>query len=155
MKVEQLPQKVGGFVTVGYRIFATLKPEAASGNFKQEIILKTSDPQAPVITFNVLGSIRAALQVAPNPVNLGSLKIGGAETTKIVVSSGGRPFRIVGIDGLEKGMTIPLPDTAKSTHILELRIEPNTTGELRKQLTIRTDLDDETAKVTVEGTVAP
>jgi Protein of unknown function (DUF1573) len=153
MKVEQLPQKVGGFVTVGYRISATLKPDATSGNFKQEIILKTNDPNASVITFHVLGNIRASLQVAPNPVNLGSLKTGAAETTKIVVS-GGRPFRITGIDGLDKGMTIELPDSAKSTHILELRIEPQAAGELHKQLTIRTDLDGESAKITVEGTVS-
>jgi Protein of unknown function (DUF1573) len=154
MKVEQLPQKVGGFVTVGYRISATLKPDATSGNFKQEIILKTNDPNASVITFHVLGNIRASLQVAPNPVNLGSLKTGAAETTKIVVS-GGRPFRITGIDGLDKGMTIELPDSAKSTHILELRIESQAAGEVRKQLTIRTDLDGESAKITVEGTVTP
>ena len=37
LKVEQLPQKVGGFVTVGYRIFATLKPNAAPGSFKQDL----------------------------------------------------------------------------------------------------------------------
>src|SRR5262245_43203372 len=81
LKVEQLPQKVGGFVTVGYRIFATVKPGAAPGAFKQEILLKTNDPQAPVITFHIGGNVRTSLNVAPNPVNLGSLKVGDEQST--------------------------------------------------------------------------
>ncbi len=154
LKVEQLPQKVSGYVTVGYRIFATIKPNAASGTFKQEVLLKTNDPQSPVITFNVLGNIRASLNVAPNPVSLSNLKVGVADSTKIVVS-GSRPFRIVGIDGLEDGLTIPLPERSTTTHILELKVEPRAAGELRKQITLRTDLDGEAATITVEGSVAP
>ncbi|MCI0682771.1 MAG: DUF1573 domain-containing protein [Gemmataceae bacterium] len=155
LKVEQLPQKVSSYVTVGYRIFATVKPNAAPGAFKQEILLKTNDPQASVITFHIGGSIRTSLNVAPNPVNFGSLKAGEAETTRIVVGSGGRPFRIVAIDGLEEGWTMPIPDRSVATHILELRVQPRVAGPLRKQITLRTDLDNEAATVTVEGTVAP
>ena len=154
LKVEQLPQKVSGFVTVGYRIFATLKPNAAPGAFKQEIILKTNDPQAPVITFHIAGAVRASLNVAPNPVNLGSLKVGEEQSTKIVVS-GSRPFRIVAIDGLGDGVTIPLSDRTAATHILDLRVQPRVAGGLRKQITVRTDLDNEAATITVEGAVAP
>lgn len=155
LKVEQLPQKVGGFVTVGYRIFATLKADAASGNFKQEILLKTNDAQAPVISFYVVGNVRASLTVAPaNPIQLSNLKVGEARSTKIVVSAN-RPFRITSIDGLEEGLTIPLPDRSVSTHILDLRLQPRASGELRKHITLRTDLDNESASIVVEGTVAP
>ena len=155
MKVELLPQKVGGFVTVGYRIFATLKADAASGSFKQEILLKTNDPQAPVISFFIVGNVRAALNVAPaNPIQLSGLKVGETRSTKIVVS-GNRAFRIIGIDGLEDGLTIPLPDRSTNTHILDLRVQPRTAGDLRKQITLRTDLDNEAATITVEGNVAP
>lgn len=153
LKVEQLPQKVGGYVTVGYRIFATLKPDAATGSFKQDVLLKTNDAQTPVISFHVVGNVRASLNVAPNPVHLGNLKIGTAESTKLVVS-GSRPFRIVAIEGLEDGLTIPLPERSTTTHILDLRIDPRTAGELRKRITLRTDLDNESATITVEGTVA-
>lgn len=154
LKVEQLPQKVSGFVTVGYRIFATIKPNAAPGPFKQEILLKTNDPQSPVITFHIGGSIRTSLNVAPNPVNLGSLKVGEEQSTKIVVS-GNRAFRIVAIEGLGDGLTIPLPERSTTTHILDLRIQPRAGGALRKQIILRTDLDNEAATITVEGAVAP
>jgi hypothetical protein len=154
LKVEQLPQKVSGYVTVGYRIFATIKPNAATGSFKQEVLLKTNDSQSPVITFNILGNVRASLNVAPNPVNLGNLKIGTMETSKIVVS-GSQPFRIVAIEGLEDGLAIALPERSTTTHILELKVEPRAAGDLRKQITLRTDLDGESATITVEGNVAP
>jgi hypothetical protein len=154
LKVEQLPQKVSGYVTVGYRIFATLKPSAASGSFKQDVLLNTNDPVAPVISFAVIGTVKTSLSVAPTPVNLGTLKLGGSESSKIVVS-GSRPFRIVAIEGLEDGLTIPLPDRQTTTHILDLRVELRAAGELRKQITIRTDLDNEAATVTIEGMVQP
>jgi hypothetical protein len=154
LKVEQLPQKVSGFVTVGYRLSATLRATAAPGSFKQEVILKTNDPASPSISFNVVGTIKSSLSVAPNPVALGTLKAGQQESTKIVVS-GSRPFRITAIDGLDEIVAVPLSDRQISTHILNVRVQPRMAGELRRQLTIRTDLDNETATVTVEGTVQP
>jgi hypothetical protein len=154
LRVEQLPQKVGGFVTVGYRIFATLKPTAAPGSFKQEVILKTNDSQASVITFNIIGTVKNSLNVAPNPVNLGSLQVDALDSTKIVVS-GSRPFRIIAIEGLEGGLTMALPDRQTTTHILDLRVQPRVAGPLRKQITLRTDLDNEAVTLTVEGVVAP
>ena len=154
LKVEQLPQKVSGFVTVGYRISATLRANATPGSFKQEVILKTNDPASPSISFNVIGTIKSSLNVAPNPVALGTLKVGRQDSTKIVVS-GSRPFRITAIDGLDEIVTTPLPDRQTTTHILDLRVQPRTAGELRRQLTIRTDLDNEAVTVTVEGAAQP
>jgi uncharacterized protein DUF1573 len=152
LKVEQLPQKVSGFVTVGYRIFATIKPGAPPGSFKQEVLLKTNDAASPMISFYVVGTIKTSLSIAPNPVNLGSLKVGETQSTKVVVS-GSRPFRIVAIEGLDDALTMPLPDRQTTTHILDLRVQPRAAGDLRKQITIRTDLDNEAATVTVEGIV--
>ena len=92
--------------------------------------------------------------MAPNPVALGTLKVGRQDSTKIVVS-GSRPFRITAIDGLDEIVTTPLPDRQTTTHILDLRVQPRTAGELRRQLTIRTDLDNEAVTVTVEGAAQP
>ena len=66
-----------------------------------------------------------------------------------------RPFRILAIDGQGDGVTAEIPDREDSTMILSIKIEPTKAGELRKQLTIRTDLDKETATVTVQGEVEP
>lgn len=155
LKVEELPRKVTTFPTKGYRITATLKPNAAAGPFKQEVILKTNDPSTPVLTFNVSGNVRASLNVAPNPINLAGLKVGEMLGKKIVVT-GAQPFRITGVEGAGDGITLDVNSEAASmTHILDLRIQPRSAGDLNKTLVLRTDMANETATIVLEGTVSP
>ncbi|MBX9680919.1 MAG: DUF1573 domain-containing protein [Gemmataceae bacterium] len=155
LKVEELPRKVATFPTKGYRITATLKPTAAPGPFKQEVILKTNDPSSPVLTFNVSGNVRASITVAPNPINLAGMKVGEMLGKKIVVS-GSTPFRITGVDGAGDGVTLEVnSENASTTHILDLRIQPRAAGDMNKTLVLRTDMANETATIVLEGTVAP
>jgi hypothetical protein len=149
LKVEALP---GG--KRGYRILATLKSDAAAGPFKQEILLKTNDVSSPTLTFNITGTIQAALTVSPASLTINGLMVGETQTKKVVIRAD-RPFRILAIDGQGDGVTAEIPDREDTTMILSIKIEPSKAGELRKQLTIRTDLDKETATVTVQGEVAP
>lgn len=155
LQVQELPRKVTTFPTKGYRITATLKPNAPAGPFKQEVILKTNDPASPVLTFVVSGNIRASLNVAPNPISLAGLKVGESLGKKIVVT-GAAPFRITGIEGAGDGVTLEVSSNAASTtHILDLKIEPRVAGDISKTLILRTDMDNETATIVLEGTVAP
>ena len=149
LKVEPLPNN-----RRGYRILATLKADAAAGPFKQEILLKTNDASNPTMTFNITGAIQAALTVSPASLTVNGLKVGESQTKKVVIRAE-KPFRILGIDGQGDGVTVEIPDREDTTMILSIQIEPTKAGELRKQLTIRTDLDKETATVTVQGEVAP
>ena len=146
LKVEELKNRVHK----GYRIYATAKTDATAGAFKQEVILKTNDPSAPTLTFNVLGNIQATLNVAPSSLNFAATKEGEAETRRVVVR-GSRPFRIVAIDGQGDGVTAVVPDREAATQIVEIRFQPAQPGELKKQLTIRTNLDNESVTVTVQG----
>ena len=66
-----------------------------------------------------------------------------------------RPFRILGIDGLDEAIKAPIPDQEDTTMFLTFTIQPNKAGELRRQITIRTNLDKESATITVSGDVAP
>lgn len=146
LKVEELQNRA----TRGYRLFATIKPDAPSGSFKQEIILKTNDPTSPVLTFHVIGNVQATLNVAPSQVVLANVKVGVMESRKVIVR-GSRPFRILAIDGQGDGITAVIPDREATTQIIEVRFQPTKPGDLKKQLTIRTNLDDEAATVIVEG----
>lgn len=154
LKVEELPQQVSQPTRRGYRIYATLKADAPAGPFKQEIVLKTNDPSNPTLTFNINGTIQAGLAVSPASLSVAGLKVGESQTKKVIVR-GQRPFRILGIDGLGTGITADLPDQPNTTHVLTVNVLPAQAGELRRQLTIRTDLDNETAVVTIEGDVTP
>ncbi len=147
LKWEDLHSRAGK----GYRIIATLNPAAASGTFKQEIILKTNDPASPTLTFNVLGNIQATLSVVPELVKMNDARIGETEKKSIVVR-GARPFRILSIDGQDDGITAIIPDRSAQTQIVEIRFQPARAGELKTQLIIRTDLNNnEAVRVTVQG----
>jgi hypothetical protein len=139
---------------VGYRFDVTLKPDASPGSFKEEIVLKTDDPGSPTLTAVIEGTIQASLTVAPAKIRNDDLKVGKAKTYNVIVS-GSRAFRIVSVEGAGDGITVQRPDSAATRHILPIQIQPANAGDLRRQLTIRTDLDGETVSVSVEGKASP
>jgi hypothetical protein len=153
LKVEVLPP-AGPIARRGYRLFATLRADAASGPFKQEILLKTNDAASPVLNFNIIGTVQATLSVSPPSLVVSGLRVDESQTKKVVIRAD-RPFRILGIDGLGDGITAEVPDRQDTTMILTVTIHPKKAGELRRQLTIRTDLDKESATISVSGDVAP
>jgi hypothetical protein len=138
---------------VGYRISVTLKADAPAGSFKQELILKTNDASSPVFSVAVDGKLQASLEVAPQLVTMGTLKVGDKKTQRVFVR-GSRAFKITGIEGDGKGLRVEHADEARENHIVTINFEPTETGEVRRQIRLRTDLDQETATVTVEGTVS-
>lgn len=154
LKVEELPRLPNQPPRRGYRIVATVKPDGPAGQFKQEVVLKTTDPSSPVLTFNISGSVQATLAVSPSPLNISGLRVGEAVSKKLIVRGQGR-FRITAIEGQGEGVTVEVPNRQESVHLLTVQVQPTRPGELRRQLTIRTDLDNEAATVQVEGEVAP
>jgi hypothetical protein len=154
LRVEELPPQANTVPRKGYRLIATVKADAASGPFKQEIMLKTNDPASPVLTCNISGAIQARLAISPPSLTVSGLRVGESQTKKLVLRAD-RPFHVTAIDGLGDGVTADIPDRQDSTMILSVTIQPTKAGDLRRQLTIRTDLENENATVTVQGDVAP
>ena len=66
---EELYRRPG---QVGYRIRATLKPDAAPGHLKQELTLKTNDPTSPTVPVLVEAAIFSGAQL----VEQGSFLVG-------------------------------------------------------------------------------
>jgi len=151
LKVEDLPIQFQGR---GYRLSAAIKSEAAAGAFKQEVILKTNDPQNPVLSFFVMGNIQGSgLTVNSQLVSMPSVKIGTSESKRIVVR-GGQPFRIAAIQGLGDGLTAAIPDKESTTQIVELRFSPKQAGDVRHEIIILTD-QKESVTVRFEGAGLP
>jgi hypothetical protein len=98
LKVEQLPHFVSQTPRRGYRIQALVKSDAPTGQFKQEVLLRTNDPTSPVLTFNVSGNVQASLTISPSPLVVTGLRVGETVSKKLLVR-GTRPFRIASIDG--------------------------------------------------------
>lgn len=148
LKVEELPPDRTR--NRGYRIFATLKADAAAEKFKQDVLLKTNDPASPTLSFSILGSVQAPLTVTPEALMLAGAKVGEVEKKNVIIR-GSRPFRILGVEGQGEGVSAVLPTTAETTHIVEVRFQPTRPGEVHRELILRTDMDGGTAKIVVDG----
>jgi hypothetical protein len=149
---KELYRRPGG---VGYQVKVAIKPDAPAGSLKHELFLKTNDPASPLVPILVEANIQASLSVAPNPVNLGNLKVGEA-VTKLVILGATKPFRVVAVDGQGDDLQVELPAAAAGSQLLKLKFQPLKPGEVRRQLRIKTDLDQEsTVSVNIEGNVEP
>ncbi len=154
LKVEELPRPANGPPRKGYRILATLKADPPIGSFKQEVILKTNDPAAGVLTFNIVGNVQAGLAVSPSPIVVKDLKVGESQTKKVFVRAS-RPFRVIAVDGQGDGITVDIPNREDTTLVLTVSVAPTKAGDIRRQLMIRTDLDGDAVPLIVEATVEP
>jgi len=155
LRAEELPRLPNGVVRRGYRLHATIKADPpATGSFKQEIVLKTNDPTAPMLSFNIVGDIQAGLAVSPNAIVVRDLKVGESQTKKVFVKAP-RPFRILAVDGQGEGVTVDVPTMQDAMIVLTVHIAPLKAGELRKQLVIRTDIDSAPTPLVIEANIAP
>ncbi|MSU80581.1 MAG: DUF1573 domain-containing protein [Gemmataceae bacterium] len=154
LRVEDLPRLVGSSPRRGYRILATMRAEAAVGNFKQEVVLKTNDSATPMLTFQVVGNVQAGLAISPGSIAVRDMKAGETVTKKVFVRAS-KAFRIIGVDGQGDGITVDIPNRQDTTLVLTVNIQPTAIGDIRKQLLIRTDLDAETTPLIVEVSVSP
>jgi hypothetical protein len=137
---------------VGYRMKVKLNADAPGGAFKHDLVLKTNDPASDVMTVVVDGNIQAALRAAPSLVNLGAIKVNQARTFKVQVL-GNKPFRITEVKTDGKDITAELPQAAMTVHTLTLTCTAANAGELKRQITIITDLEkNASVTVTIQGT---
>jgi hypothetical protein len=135
---------------VGYRLVAKLNPDAPSGPFKHDLLLKTNDPQSETIIVTIEGNVQAALSATPTSLNLGTIKVNDAKTFKVQVS-GNRPFSVTSVKGDNPDIGADLPAVAAKMHTLTLRCQPTAAGPFTRQITITTDLE-KNASVTITVT---
>jgi hypothetical protein len=140
---------------VGYQLLVTLKSDAPPGSVKDDLILKTNDPNSPMVPVVVEATVLAAVSVAPANLNLGTVRVGEALTRRVVVR-GNRPFRITSVEG---GAEIVLKDepsaNASVVQTVTLKCQFTQAGEFRRTVKIQTDLPDGPAIVTIEGNAQP
>jgi hypothetical protein len=150
-KLEPLYRKPG---QVGYRITVKLKADAAIGPFKHEVLLKTNDPASKWLTVLVEGIVQGPLKITPERLSLGKIKVGETKTYKVIVRAN-KAFKIAKIEGQGEGVTAEAPDASATIQVVSVQCQPTEAGVLRKTLQIRTDLEEESVPLLVEGTVVP
>jgi hypothetical protein len=138
---------------VGYRARFTLQAKAPTGALKHEAFLQTNDSASQLVPVLVEATVQAALTASPDTLTVPDLPVGQELTRKVMVR-GARPFRILSVDGGGDGVSVasPLPSPQPQVqHALLLRCQPDKAGDFRRELKVKTDLQDLPLPVTVEG----
>jgi hypothetical protein len=141
---------------VGYQVRVTLKAEAPAGTQKQIVYLKTNDPASPLVPVLVEAMVQSSITVSTPTLMLTGIKVGSAVMRKVVVR-GTQPFRVVAVEGTDDGISLAgePPATAALQQVLTFKCQPNQPGEFKRELKIKTDLDDAPVTVTIEGSATP
>jgi hypothetical protein len=149
LRVQEIYRRPG---QVGYRLSATLKNIAPAGPLKHEVQLQTNDPASPLVPVLIEAVVQAPLAVVPDAVNFGQVALGQTMTRRVVVRGTNRPFRITSVAGQGEGISVEYPSEARPVQIVTISFNPAAATAVRKQLTIKTDLDRESAvNILVEG----
>lgn len=143
---------------VGYRVKVTLKKSAPVGALKGDVFIKTNDPASPVLPLLVEALVQSAVTVSPETLSLGNIRAGETLTRRVVVrGSNQKAFRVVKVEGLRDGITLdPAPSaTAAPVQLVTFKIQLQKAGDFKYEIKIKTDLQEDPVRVTIEGSVKP
>lgn len=140
-----------------YQVTATLNPSVPSGYFKDEITLKTNDPNASAIPISVVANVQAAVVVSPGNLVFGRVKAGQTVTKDVLVRSN-QKFKITGATSAKADLSASkLPESEGQLHRLTITLKaPTQPGPYNAEMQVATSLKDEpSAKFTAFATVVP
>jgi hypothetical protein len=139
---------------VGYKLNVRLRPNAPLGTLKQELFLKTNDPGSPLVPVLVEATVQSAVTVSPSGLSLGLVKKGDLLVRRVVVRSA-KSFRVLDVEGATDGITVEKSSTAAPVQTVTFKCQFNNPGAFKRELKIKTDLQDVPVPVVIEGTVSP
>ena len=120
--------------------------DAAVGNVKALLTIKTSHPERPEITVPITANVRGDLQISPNAAFFGFIKQGERQSMELEVTSrSGKPFQITSVEPSSKeGLQIEVPlNRAAQKHTVKVGLVPQTATFIESQLKLRTDSPEE------------
>lgn len=137
---------------VGYRITATLKADAPLGSHKHSLFLKTNDPSSPSVPILLESTIQSSVSVTPSSLSLGTIKMDAPLLRRVMVRAG-KPFRITAIEGTGAGFELgsPLAERDEPIQFVTIKCQPTTEGAFRRELKIKTTLQEAPLIVTIDG----
>lgn len=141
-ELRPLNQSAGG--PIYYQLTTTLKADAPSGVFKDEITLFTNDPEAPTIPISVAATIQAPVTVSPSVLNLGRLRPGQVKKQVILIRAA-QPFKVTKASSPRPELTASgnLGDPKPFHSVTVTFTAPTQPGPYNTVLEIDTDLKDE------------
>jgi len=152
MDVQVTPVRVRG--GIGWEISASLKPTAPAGAIVEQVVLKTNDPVAPVLTLAVTGEVQAPLSLrGPGKDGLVRLQVevGKKAEQKVIVESSDKKIKIASVEGQGDSVSVFVgPSDPGKKQVITVIFKPEKAGPVKKVLTIKTDTGD-SVSMTVEA----
>jgi Protein of unknown function (DUF1573) len=146
-------RKARGVNYVSYRLEVALKKDAPAGALKHTIYLKTNDTSSPSVPVLIEANVQQAVTVTPAALSLGAVKAGTPLVRRVIVR-GTKPFRVTEVTGTGKGVELGAELSAKDevAQFVTFKCQFDAEGPFKRELKIKTSLQDEPVAVTVEGT---
>lgn len=138
---------------IGYIMNVTLKETAPAGDFSDQIVLVTNEPQFNLVTVPVRGVILPPVSM-PVSVELGSVKVTEAIKSRMVIKSK-EEFAITDIKCPDARFSFATPEGKKKVHIIPIDFDAGkTAGAFRIQVNVTTSLpEDGQASTIISGNV--
>lgn len=145
-------RRAGG---VGYRLTVTLKPDAPVGTNRHNVFLKTNDTASPLVPVLVEATVQSPLAVSPEALSLGTVKMGTPLVRRVVVR-GSKPFHVTGVEGVGDGFDLAEPVAAvdQVVQFVTFKCQPGKEGAFRREMKIKTTLQDAPVSVVIDGSAA-
>lgn len=138
---------------VSYEVLFRLTSGAPVGYVRDQLLLVTSDPQAPEIAIEVEGRVASTVSVSPASLFMGVVKPGQKVSKQLVVRSR-KPFRITEIKCHDKSFEIQTSSQAKTVHLLPVKFTAGDhEGKITEHIQIATDQGDSVAEFTAYAQV--
>ncbi len=138
---------------IGYIMNVILKDTAPAGDFSDQIVLVTNEPQFNLVTVPVRGVILPPVSM-PVSVELGSVKVTEAIKSRMVIKSK-EEFAITEIMCPDARFSFTAPEGKKKVHIIPIDFDAGkTAGAFRIQVNVTTSLpEDGQASTFISGNV--
>jgi hypothetical protein len=126
---------------IGYIMKVMLKDTAPAGDFSDQIVLVTNEPQFNLVTIPVRGVILPPVSM-PVSIELGSIKVEDAIKSRMVIKSK-EEFAITDIKCPDARFRFTAPEGKKKVHIIPIDFSAgNTAGAFRIQVSVTTSLPE-------------
>lgn len=154
LSVKLNPQRDGSGRTA-YVMTVKLKETTQAGELNDEIQIVTNESQYNEVTLPIRATVIPALSVAPQSIELGSLKPGSKAKHRLVVKAK-EPFEITTVDCGDERFAFTIPEGKKPVHIIPLEFSAgDTVGAFKRTITVTSTLPDgAAASVLVTGNIA-
>ena len=146
-------QRRGG--PMEYNMQVRLKDSAPPGDFSDQIVLVTTDPEYNLVTIPVRGSVLPPL-VMPVSVDLGTVRSGQTVRSRMIIRSK-QPFEIKDIECDDPRFTFAAaPGKVATVHAIPVEFQSDEAGAFRKTVTVHTTLPEGgSASTMISGNVVP